>query len=92
MLGEILGTLIVQLQFSPNIMDTNELLRRYLARERNFQGANLRKINLIGAELNGADLIGADLSGADLRGTQLIDADLSNTDLSRVISCPVKHP
>lgn len=79
MLGEILGKLIVQLQFSPNIMDTNELLRRYLARERNFQGANLRKINLMGADLNGADLIGADLSGADLRGTQLIDADVTSS-------------
>ena len=57
-------------------MNTKELLEKYSAGERNFQGVDLRLTNLRGANLGGASLIGACFIGADLRGVNFIEADL----------------
>ena len=70
-----------------NVTDGGELLRRYAAGQRNFQGGDFRGIQLAGANLSGANLIGArlndaDLSGANLDGAKLAIADLSNSNLS----------
>jgi len=70
-----------------SVTDAGELLKRYAAGGRNFQGADLREIQLAGANLQGANLIGsklnnADLSYAKLDGAKLVIADLSGADLS----------
>jgi superfamily I DNA and RNA helicase len=70
-----------------NLTDAGELLRRYAAGERNFQGCDLRGIQLSGANLSGANFIGAQLNDADLSyarldGAKLAIADLSNANLS----------
>jgi hypothetical protein len=55
-------------------MNTQELVQRYKAGERDFSVT----------ELFGADLHGAELSGAVLHGAELREADLSGADLSEV--------
>ncbi|MBW4620274.1 MAG: pentapeptide repeat-containing protein [Cyanosarcina radialis HA8281-LM2] len=70
-----------------NVTDGGELLRRYAAGQRNFQGGDFRGIQLAGANLSGANLIGAqlndaDLSRANLDRAKLAIADLSNSNLS----------
>ncbi|MEM9070641.1 MAG: pentapeptide repeat-containing protein [Myxococcota bacterium] len=72
-------------------LSPNELLRRYQAGERDFEGArllgeslrgfDLRGVSLRGANLAGADLVGANLDGADLRGASLRGANLAKTSL-----------
>jgi uncharacterized protein YjbI with pentapeptide repeats len=42
-------------------MDAEELLRRYAAGERDFSGANLRRIKLQYVSLSGINLSGVDL-------------------------------
>ena len=44
-------------------MDANELLERYTAGERDFQGLNLHGVFLGGADLTGANLTKANLIG-----------------------------
>jgi uncharacterized protein YjbI with pentapeptide repeats len=76
-------------------MDTEELLRRYAAGERDFagimlshtgcksiSGADLRQINLRGAILSHIRIDNTDLRGADLRGTQMVRSRLTQVDLS----------
>lgn len=70
-----------------SVTDAGELLKRYIAGDRNFQSCDLRGIQLAGANLQDANLIGALLNGADLRdalldGIKLVIADLSGADLS----------
>ena len=65
----------------------SELLRRYEAGERNFQGANLQEIFLRRTILNGTNLQGADLHRANLQdaileGVNLARANLEGADLS----------
>jgi len=70
-----------------SVTDAGELLQRYAAGDRNFQGADLRGIQLAGADLRNANLINGQLAGADLRkvrldGAKLAIADLTNANLS----------
>lgn len=70
-----------------SVTDAGELINRYAAGERNFQGADLRGIKLSGANLKNANLIGTNLnniiiSNSQLDGIKLVIADLSNADLS----------
>ncbi|MCL1464946.1 pentapeptide repeat-containing protein [Argonema galeatum] len=70
-----------------SLTDAGELLNKYAAGTRNFQGADLRYIQLPGADLRDANLISTQLTGANLRnaqldGVKLVIADLSNADLS----------
>lgn len=78
-----------------NVIDTEELLKRYGAGERFFSGiqlshtgcksikdADLRQINLRGAILFHIRIDNTDLRGADLRGTQMMRSRLTNVDLS----------
>ncbi|MBP0014032.1 MAG: pentapeptide repeat-containing protein [Roseofilum sp. SBFL] len=53
-------------------MNAREVLAKYAAGERNFQGENLR-----GQSFKGKNLTGADLSGADIRGTDFTGANLT---------------
>lgn len=53
-------------------MKASEILRRYAAGERNFQGINLR-----GLSFQGQDLSGADFSKVDIRGTNFANANLT---------------
>lgn len=72
-------------------MNTEELLQRYAAGERDFSGiviwdanlvkANLRGINLSHADLSGACLIAADLSEANLDQIRLEGSDLTSAIL-----------
>jgi len=74
-------------------MHIQELQRRYLAGERNFENVDLRGaqltdltltgIRLRNADLRGATLNGASLWGADLSGAALEGASLRATDLRR---------
>ncbi len=64
-----------------SVTDAGELLKRYAAGGRNFQGADLRGIQLAGANLRGANLISSELIGADLRHAQLDGAKLVIADL-----------
>jgi len=70
-----------------SVTDAGELLKRYAAGGRNFQGIDLQEIRLAGADLRQANLINSQLGGADLRqaqldGVKLAIADLSHADLS----------
>ncbi|MCL1469924.1 pentapeptide repeat-containing protein [Argonema antarcticum] len=70
-----------------SLTDAGELLNKYAAGTRNFQGADLRYIQLPGADLRDANLISTQLTGANLKnaqldGVKLVIADLSNADLS----------
>ncbi len=63
-----------------------ELLERYAAGERDFEGVNLNGANLMGSNLSGADfseanLIGANLIGANFQGAHLADAKLQHASL-----------
>jgi hypothetical protein len=64
-------------------MNTDELLARYAAGERDFRYARLRGAQLDGADLSGADLSGADLSDANLHWACLAGANLNCTVLFR---------
>lgn len=77
-------------QFSPYRsikMTAEELLQRYAAGQRDFQGVNLSEEILSWADLTGANLSGANLRGvilnwANLSQVQLRGANLSNSDLN----------
>ncbi|WP_052128611.1 pentapeptide repeat-containing protein [Neosynechococcus sphagnicola] len=67
-------------------MNTNDLLKRYGAGEKNFRGAQLSNVNLMGAKLAGINLSDAELSlvnfnHAILRGANLCRANLNGIDL-----------
>ena len=62
-------------------MTGTELLKRYVAGERDFHDADLREADLREANLSEADLRGADLRWADLRWSNLRRADLHEADL-----------
>ena len=62
-------------------MTGTELLKRYVAGERDFHDADLRGATLHDADLYGANLRGADLRRADLRRATLYGADLRDADL-----------
>ncbi len=59
-------------------MKAREVLRRYAAGERNFQGVNLQ-----GQFFKGKDLKGADFSGADIRSTNFKNANLQGVNFTR---------
>lgn len=61
-------------------MDTNELLRRYLAKERNFQGANLTQVTLNRANLSYSNLSNTNLTGVDLTITEVEKARLGENE------------
>ncbi|MEQ8540779.1 MAG: pentapeptide repeat-containing protein [Coleofasciculus sp. D1-CHI-01] len=68
-------------------MTAEELLQRYAAGQRDFQGVNLSDEVLSWADLTGANLSGANLSGvilnwANLSQVKLRCANLSNSDLN----------
>ena len=58
-------------------MKAREVLKRYAAGERNFQGVNLR-----GQSFNGKDLKGADFSEAKLQGANFIGANLTGANFT----------
>ena len=73
-------------------MDSEELLRRYAAGERDFSKLNLTSlgslreeclvdVNFRHANLTGANLIGANLTGVDFTGANLTGADLTQAEL-----------
>jgi uncharacterized protein YjbI with pentapeptide repeats len=62
-------------------LSVQDLLARYAAGERRFQGVNLRGAHLGGADLRGADLRGADLTSATLPSAQLSSVDLTEAKL-----------
>lgn len=62
-------------------MDVTELIKKYTAGERNFNGITLDYANLQGVTLQGANLAGANLREADLRQANLSQADLSGSNL-----------
>lgn len=75
------------------VMNTEELLRRYAAGERDFSGIDLRSDSYAGRPnlktvdlreiiLRGADLLSVELSGASLIQAILIKADLRNAILT----------
>ncbi|MEW6491053.1 MAG: pentapeptide repeat-containing protein [Cyanobacteriota bacterium] len=63
------------------VFNSQVLLQRYAAGERNFRNVNLRGENLKRASLSGIDLSGADLSGANLYGANLELAELASINL-----------
>jgi uncharacterized protein YjbI with pentapeptide repeats len=63
-------------------MDTQELLKRYQAGERDFILVSLPQADLHAADLYHANLSGADLRRADLRDANLTGARLRRTDLA----------
>lgn len=63
------------------VFNSQILLQRYAAGERNFRNVNLRGENLKRASLSGIDLSGADLSGANLYGANLELAELASINL-----------
>lgn len=74
-------------------MDAIELLKRYQAKHREFQGVDLEGINLQKAKLMNINLSGANLSNANLflanlSGANLVQADLIKADLFSInLSC-----
>lgn len=74
-------------------LNTDELLRRYAAGERNFANANLRcavlceeklsQCNLTYVKLNFANLSRVNFSGVDLTSADLSDASLNGANLSQ---------
>ncbi|MCP4599819.1 MAG: pentapeptide repeat-containing protein [Proteobacteria bacterium] len=58
-----------------------ELLERYEAGERDFEGARLADANLGNANLSNANLSNANLSGANLNGANLSNANLHGANL-----------
>jgi uncharacterized protein YjbI with pentapeptide repeats len=64
-------------------ISTNELLVRYNAGERNFNGIELLRIVGDMGEIDGVDGLITGLEGADLRGINLRGANLEKVDLSR---------
>jgi superfamily I DNA and RNA helicase len=72
-----------------SVTDAGNLVARYAAGGRNFQGVNLSGSDLVGVNLQRANLVDAKLSGADLEnanldGAKLIIADLNGANLSGV--------
>lgn len=70
-----------------SVTDAGDLVGRYAAGGRNFQGVNLSGADLVGVNLQRANLVdaklvGADLENANLDGARLIIADLNNANLS----------
>lgn len=73
-------------------MNSQELLKKYAAGDRDFSSSNLSKVTLHQAELNQANFVetdfsrasltGVNLSHADLRGANFTGADLSDANLS----------
>ncbi len=59
-------------------MKAQEVLRRYAAGERKFQGANLRGANFVGQDLSGADFSGADIRSANFSNATLRGANFTN--------------
>lgn len=58
-------------------MKAREVLARYAAGERNFQGVNLR-----GQSFQGQNLSGADFSKADIRSTNFTKANLRGANFT----------
>jgi hypothetical protein len=67
-------------------MNVEELLKRYAAGERDFNGlkddVDLSRANLQGVDLSGANLSCVNLSGANLSQVNLSQCDLSDTDFT----------
>ncbi|MBP0011930.1 MAG: pentapeptide repeat-containing protein [Roseofilum sp. SID3] len=79
-------TLPQQSQRSLSITDISEVIDRYTAGDRNFQGMNLKGAQLPGINLSQANFIRtefqqANLENAQLQGTKFIFANLSQTNL-----------
>jgi uncharacterized protein YjbI with pentapeptide repeats len=63
------------------VFNSQVLLQRYAAGERDFRNVNLKGENLNRANLSGIDLSGADLSGANLYSANLELAELASINL-----------
>ncbi len=63
-------------------MDVQELMTRYAAGERNFQGVDLSGVDLYEAQLEGIDLSQANLANANLSMANLSGSNLSHTNLA----------
>lgn len=66
-----------------SVTTVGELMRRYAAGGRNFQGVDLAGAELAGVNLQNANLIGGNLTGANLQGAKLDGIKLVIADLSR---------
>ena len=64
-----------------------EVMKRYLAGERNFTGADLRNIWFSYPCLMDIDFSAANLEGASFGGTYLVNANFSGTNLERSHLC-----
>lgn len=65
-------------------MKASEVLKRYKAGERNFQGVNLRGQSLRGKNLSGANFSGADFTDAEIQGTKFTNATLTKANFTGV--------
>jgi len=63
------------------LRQVGDIRGKYIAGERDFRWADLRKANLKKADLSGANLEEANLSGAELFGTDLRGAELTGPQL-----------
>lgn len=63
-------------------MNTEELLARYGAGERDFTGADLREVNLTRQDLSGACFADADLRGARCYLARFVGSDLSRANMT----------
>ena len=75
-------------------MKASEVIKRYKAGERNFQGVNLRGQSFRGENLSGADFSGADFTNAKIQGTKftkanLIKANFTGAKCGRTICSPI---
>ena len=70
-------------------MKAKEVIKRYKAGERNFQGVNLRGQSFKGQNLSGADFTNAKIQGTKFTKAILIKANFTGAECGRTIFSPI---